>query len=437
MKRQKICIVSGILFFTALGTCAQEELKIAPVFSGYTSFEASELVKGYVSIANSGNAGPVISPFWMENAKVGIINDAAIGSHLHIITAIEGKLGFCLTTDYSTFNGDIPSQQPKWDFSIQQGKGLYSFGDPETPILEIEAGYFSYKYDPAVRNLGEYLFRSFCYPASVLNTFDRPYADLLGLRIGDSFRLPVGVLHHDFLLTSETKYYPLKDFSVSELADYTLSRIFSVGAGVSLYRLLPVHLYTSDPSHLKSTYNRYIDSTTMDTAYYSFSGTKLMVRLSFDIKGIIPMDFLGSEDLKIYGEAAILGLKNYPGYYANIGERIPMMVGFNFPTFRIFDVLNLELEFQETKKPNGISNTFYSPWCPIPELEIPDNPREKLKWSLYARKKIGGNLSIIGQVANDHLMPENYSSTERHQLLSDVTLRHGDWWWVLKARFDY
>ena len=49
---------------------------------------------------------------------------------------------------------------------------------------------------------------------------------------------------------------------------------------------------------------------------YTFAGTKIMARFSFDMKGLIPADslfgLLGKEDLKLYGEATILGLKNYP-----------------------------------------------------------------------------------------------------------------------------
>ncbi len=88
-----------------------------------------------------------------------------------------------------------------------------------------------------------------------------------------------------------------------------------------------------------------------------------MARASFDIKGIFPMDFLGEEDLKIYGELAILGLKDYPGHYNDFSKRIPMMLGFNLPFFGLLnlflprftklDVLKLELEYQGTDVPKG------------------------------------------------------------------------------------
>jgi hypothetical protein len=159
------------------------------------------------------------------------------------------------------------------------------------------------------------------------------------------------------------------------------------------------------------------------------------------------MDFLGEEDLKVYGELAILGLKDYPGYYNNLSKRIPVMLGFNVPFFGLLnlflpgftklDLLKLELEYQGTDAPNGIYRTFYPQvYGPLPD-SIPGVSRSKLKWSLYANKKIGSHLSIIGQVANDHLMPDNYNIHNQYQPLTDVTLRANDWWWVLKIRFDY
>ena len=435
MKHLKLSLVSSILLFAALCAWSDEQLKIAPVFSGYASFEESEIVKGYLNMQFSNYAGPVLTPLWMENAKMGLCANTDVGEHLQIIAAFEGKLGFSLTTDYNPQTNYSAAQQEHWDFTIQRGEGLYSFGDPQNPFLQIEAGYFPYKYNPDVRNLGEYLFRSFCYPAALLNTFDRPYADLLGLRIGNAIPLSAGSFHHDLLFTSETKHYPLKDFSLSYVTDYSIPGIFSVGAGGSLYRLLPVFL--NDSGTVKTPVNQYVDTTTGDTGYYTFSGIKLMARVSFDVKGIIPMDFLGKEDLKLYGELAILGLKNYPGFYHNLSERMPVMLGFNVPAFKVLDLLKLELEYQGTQYPNGITKTYYQPYCPLPDDPIAGNPRTMLKWSLYANKKIGSHLSIIGQIANDHLMPDNYTTLPAYQPLTDATLRANDWWWVVKALFYY
>ena len=41
---------------------------------------------------------------------------------------------------------------------------------------------------------------------------------------------------------------------------------------------------------------------------------------------------------------ALIGVKNYPGWYSERPEeRMPIMAGFNFPTFKILDVLSIEV----------------------------------------------------------------------------------------------
>jgi hypothetical protein len=227
MKSSKLSFVSSILLFAALCAWSDEQLKIAPVFSGYASFEESEMVKGYLNLAYKPSRAPFRrlcgwkTPKWASDRQnrrrrtssnnyrlskeTGIFTDHRLQPQTKVIYKPSSLIGIL------RFNGE---------------KGLYSFGDPQNPFLQIEAGYFPYKYNPDVRNLGEYLFRSFCYPASLLNTFDRPYADLLGLRIGNAIPLSGGSFHHDLLFTSETKYYPLKDFSLSYVADYSIAGDF-------------------------------------------------------------------------------------------------------------------------------------------------------------------------------------------------------------------
>ena len=80
--------------------------------------------------------------------------------------------------------------------------------------------------------------------------------------------------------------------------------------------------------------NAYVDPSLPDsTGHYTFAGTKLMARASFDFKPFFKSfsdRFLGPNDLKIYSEAAILGVKDYPGYYSKLRDRIPRMIGFIF-----------------------------------------------------------------------------------------------------------
>jgi hypothetical protein len=183
----------------------------------------------------------------------------------------------------------------------------------------------------------------------------------------------------------------------------------------------------------------------MNGKNYTFAGTKLMGRFSFDPKGFFPADnffvgLLGKEDFKLYGEVAILGLKNYVDTitanndgYDNILWRMPVMIGMNIPTFRILNVLGIELEYWDSPYANSITNVEYN------MLPLPSSPQAHsfTKWSIYGRKALGSHVNIIGQIANDHLMPKTMVMVNQFADFTDVNLGNSDWWWTLKMRFDF
>jgi len=57
--------------------------------------------------------------------------------------------------------------------------------------------------------------------------------------------------------------------------------------------------------------------------------------------------FLVQVIFKLYGEFAILGLKDYGTYYPDITRRIPVMVGFNVPCFKMVDIVSLDLNIMD------------------------------------------------------------------------------------------
>ena len=155
---------------------------------------------------------------------------------------------------------------------------------------------------------------------------------------------------------------------------------------------------------------------------------------SFDIKPVIPTTIFGKEDLKIFVEAAVLGVQNYPFYYDDITKRIPVMFGFNFPTFKILDVLSFEWEWYGSQFDNNMQN---SQTGQLPEWYIPTNShapneyddtaafssstkptgfnadgattwkqyfsQDNWKWAIYAKKSLGKSISLHLQLANDHM----------------------------------
>lgn len=174
-------------------------------------------------------------------------------------------------------------------------------------------------------------------------------------------------LKWDLMLTSETHYWPLQDWTVSALLDNNLLNFLDVGVGASWQRLISVNESITTPH---SSASNYTNSDGNDSCWYTFRALKLMARASVSPMRYIPefkipfppvfgdKPFFGKEDLKIYGELGILGLFNYINYdsemvdtaggktghkalvkapesnqvYDSLADRMPYMIGINLPT---------------------------------------------------------------------------------------------------------
>jgi hypothetical protein len=166
-----------------------------------------------------------------------------------------------------------------------------------------------------------------------------------------------------------------------------------------------------------------------------------MGRFSFDVKGFFPsVELFGKEDLKLYGEVAVLGLKNYPDTdtsrqrgYDSLYWRVPFVLGINLPAFKVLDVLNFELEYQNSPYPNSVVEPVYF-MLPLP---VAKQSHAKFKWSLYTRRNIGPHVTLILQVARDHIMPLSTVPATNFSDYTDVLLRNTDWWWTGKVRFSF
>lgn len=448
----------SILLITTVPVAGADEKESATKFSGYTFIETGEVMKGQGKLESYDHR-------WMESACIGIFSSTRIDEHLMVLAGFEALLGYPFNVYAEQGPANVAFRKTINSFWVSRGEGLYTFGDTANTSLQIEAGYFPYKYNNEVRNLGEYLFRTYCYPPVMINQFDRTFTELLGFRIGNTLS---GILHHDLIFYSETKLYPYNDFSLAYLADLkipkvgTIPQFITLGGGINLYRLIPVRGDLTTPKKIALPYNlyqydtvsTYYDSLTQSTVpviddkWYSYAGTKVMGRATIDFKGVLPEAvtyLLGPEDLKLYGEVAVLGWKNYPNVlpggdlalnygYEKRYQRTPFTVGFNIPTFKILDLLNTEIEYLNSPYYNSIVGPFFK-MSPIPTSDVYEH--ERLKWSVYLKKTIGQRMIISAQVANDHIMPKSLSDDQSFCDYTDVTLRHGDWWWNLRVRFDF
>jgi hypothetical protein len=415
--------------------------------------------------------------------------------------------------------GDVlTSQQRKREIDfhvyITEANFAYSLGDKAAPLLKGTFGLFPFVYNPDVRNLGEYLLRGPVYPGIVMSEFESRQIDpTVANTLGLNLKSVLGGLTQDVILKNETELAPLFDFSLAYLAQYEIKDVFAVGFGVNFHRLIamkPGLTDVTDPGFRKdnrdsrgvkhpyqqkyiyvptdsvafnadgtlkpkaegrdSTNGTFakIDDTTYlwssrDTTFLSHRGTKVMGRFSFDPKGIFGTGPFGKNDWKIYGEAAVIGTKNYPGVYEKIAERIPVMFGFNIPTFGILDDCALEVEWYGAKfrddyfkivketSPIPVSNHTQEydrkadafgrlesdTTLAFADYDVENMTKDDLKWSLYMSKTLEKYLKISLQVANDHYRPWENSSPDESGRYESAFTRLEDYYIMTKIGFTF
>ncbi len=198
--------------------------------------------------------------------------------------------------------------------------------------------------------------------------------------------------------------------------------------------------YKNNPIGLEnaqSALKAHIDSMARDTVTFTTKGIKLMARASFNIQKLFPISILGPEDLKIYGEVAMLGVENQPGFYKDRWQRLPIMMGMNLPTFKMLDVLSIEAEYFSSTLPDNFDQVLIYNFPSYNSYSLlfnnsRKNRRDDWKWSLYASKKVATGLSLRAQVANDH-----YRTVEQNNLFTGESLMRtpSNWYYVVSINF--
>lgn len=329
-------------------------------------------------------------------------------------------MGHTVNGSTSRYGGYAPAALNPY---IAEANATYHVTRHDNGGLFVRAGFFSYNYNPDVKNLGLYLLRGPVYPGILMSGFETrhvtPVANMLGFQVGHR----VGGFRQDFILNSETELAPFYDISPAYVASYNTGRLLRVGAGVNFYHLIPVDGKTTR-GEAWSVPNSVIQST--DTI--SFSGTKLMANAALDPKALFGdggAGVFGAEDLKIYAEIALIGLDNdsaHKALYGTLTERMPVMVGFNlpvaYPSFRILDHLSLEVQWYGSRLRDdltGYNHTSGVRPSPLPTVnpdapaETPRVTRDDWKWSLHGARMFGDHIKWSVQAANDHFRPGIYA----------------------------
>jgi hypothetical protein len=422
---------------TGLWAVSVDSLK----FTGWGAFEAGQILHGFYGSSE-------LNHKWQERFSAQLTVDVPVSERLQMV--LSGECAYQYSVLETQTNG--PSLLPAVSFYLNQADLRYIMLTGENPVT-LQAGYFPFKYHDATRNLGEYLFRSGCYPNYITNNFDFALNRLLGVNVESTL---FGHIRQNLLLTSEVEVFPTQDFSITYLVSVTaLDKAIELGGGVCGQRILSVNdkrTTQHSPKTISEIKNiqQVIDPngipiTTGDTTFYSFAGTKLMAHMTIDPKPLFNIEFFGKEDLKVYGEIAILGLKNYPMYLDStirfdiLKERIPIMFGINLPAFKIFDVLVLEAEYYN----NRYTNSYYSEafdLLPLPYISghgLDSSAAGNWKWSVYAKKKLGNNLLAVVQFARDHRRAPLNMSDPRYCDFGDNMFSDKDWYYLGKLVYGF
>jgi len=383
MSLRSVFFIAGLLFIRQAILAEDSNIKITP--SGFAYYQIGQ-IESYTP-----NDGSLMDKMFDQHFNGRLTLSAVINEKLKIIVGGESQLASTGSTDIG---------QAITPFILKEAQGIYSFGEPGNSYLEIEAGYFPFKYNPESSNLGEYLFRSGAYPGYVITDFDFAQARLMGFNVSS---ILFENLHLNLLLTSEYREPPFFDYSLSGLVSYKfLNKILDFGAGMDFNRLIPiVPSLTTNPASIVLDKNGNVVMEDGDTLRYTKIGTKIMGRLTFDPKPLLPFAYLlAPSDFKVYGEFAILGLKNYGAYYSDISQRIPVMVGFNVPCFKTIDLISLEFEYYG-QNPAYIANmpSASSKVTPDP---YSGNVRSYFKWSVYGMKTLTKGIALKGLIGRDH-----------------------------------
>jgi hypothetical protein len=422
--------------------------------------EDGQIINGHYNSIDANNrylTRQIPYRLWLHRGYINVRLKSAVSDRLVIVAEPEVRIWFNTYPSVMISGTHLVTPFRQYSYvGIADGEGIFSFFGNDDPRLRFAAGIFPVKYNPDAGDLGEYLFRTGAYVPYIINKFEYQFGRLTGFRMSSNL---AGILQQDLLLHTETQVQPLHNWSVSYLAGARHSA-FEAGAGVSFHHGIMMDAGTplkNDPL------NAYLDAQG-DSAYYTFKGIKLMGRAAFDPKAFMPPEVaakFGTKDLRIFAEAAVLGLKDYPAhmpqaggtdtawvpdtaanYYGTLSQRIPVMAGFNFPVCNLVDYLSFQVEYfgwpyknvfyRETKK------TVYA----VPPLDNATSEYQKedylydsWKWSLGFRKTLAKGFSAVGQVARNHIRHEFWQESQRDD--EEALTRSNEWYWVARMQYDF
>ncbi len=456
-------VKSSALLLLGLLAVARAEYERNPISLG-TNWDVGQLVKGKL---NTGSNDPVpVEDQFLTRSGIYLTESGTWNKRLDIRVTLGAQFWIPLPENKTWLNRTVQSGA-----GIGEAQAFYKFGNPEAPVASLQMGIFPIKYNPDAKDFGEYLYRSGTYPG-VVYTGGWSYLNSAGYTAqGLRFSMSHGdgLFSHSLTMTMERDLQRNRDFSPGYMFTLKPAKFFEFGGGLIASHALPL----GDDSTLTAIKcrNAYIkrtgkpvnttagdactDNAPSDTlGYYTFKGVKVSARMSMDFGTLLGMD---PDQFKLYGEWALLGVKDYPGYYDKKSERMPIMVGLDLPTFKLLDMFGVEVEYKKSRFRNNMfwvmddqplaiplsgTSESYSDYDVTDPKYTPaqvDSLNKKfeeddLHWSVYARRQITKGMTVHAQVASDHT---------RHYGLqiapipgyAPATERTKDWYYILRLEF--
>lgn len=431
-----------------------------------TQVDAGQVVDGHVNDKRLYNQ-------FLQRTSVWLTQELVIREHLSVKAGVGGVFWYAIPG--GELVGDAAHKNlTRFGPGISQVEATYSFGEVEhpaasgSPWASLQMGLFPYKYNSDAMDLGEYLLRSGTYPGTLTtggwNIVSKASYMMQGLRLNIS--LWDGRFKSDFLLPMERDIAPMGDMSPTYVATVNPVPGLELGAGADCNHCIAVKPSLTSPKKLANPNdpsgnpgNAYIiqnpDVAGRDTLpyvrdttrFYTFRGVKLMGRMSLDAKAYLPAvaQMMSPDDMKLFAEVAVLGVKDYPFYYNDIYKRMPVMFGMNLPTFKLLDILSFQMEYYNSSFPNSSYDLYYFQ-LPIAsgvdksgiQTQDPNKfdmgntaiRRDNWKWSVYAKREIVSGIRVYAQVASDHLRVPAF---DLKPSWTEVTDRNGkDWYYLIR-----
>ncbi|MBD3392223.1 MAG: hypothetical protein GF418_09165 [Chitinivibrionales bacterium] len=326
----RAAVVLFVAWYAVCGDSVGTPAKPAIGFSGTIGFSMMRIVRSSAVTPLDNDKVRFLEGAWIEsfNGNLGAI--VTVSPRLRFSTGLGGSVWSPAQTKLQR-EDFLGRRENAW---ISSACAILVLGNPDRPAAEVTGGFFGFNTSPDAQVFGGYLYRSGCYPGYVFS--GGATAGLAGLRVRTDVLSPFSL---NALATLELEY-PYFDLTLGLVPAVDIGGFLETAGGVVAYRVAPADRGLTHPKR-----SSYINEKG-DREYYTLAGTKLMARFTFDTRKAFGIQALGEQDLKLYAEAGLLGVKNYraievasgqTGEIKTVGyekrlDRMPVMAGFNWPT---------------------------------------------------------------------------------------------------------